>query len=356
MCPASDMITETASLRQRVGLISLGQTPRDDLAAEISGFVNRPMDILEFGLLDDLSRRQLERLQGGEAKPEITCQQQVEKDLPDSEPALMTELRDGSKIILSLDYASERISSLYDELARQPIDLVVLMTTIICPTPAPARATIFCDKIVDRAIETFAGSGLAVGVIISLESQRQLLRYADASMPAASARDAAGPGSFPGISIAAAPPGDEARLEAALSKLQGCDVLVLHSISYNEAERKQLAERLGKPVIHARRLIATAIREALERLASPAGASPAGAADAGETDASAAMISRLRTLSSREREIMFKVSSGLTNKEIAFHLGISFRTVEIHRARMMAKMSFRTIAELVRTVDSLLEY
>ena len=50
------------------------------------------------------------------------------------------------------------------------------------------------------------------------------------------------------------------------------------------------------------------------------------------------------------------VSSGLTNKEIAFRLGISFRTVEIHRARMMSKMGFRSVAELVRTVDSLLEY
>ena len=50
---------------------------------------------------------------------------------------------------------------------------------------------------------------------------------------------------------------------------------------------------------------------------------------------------------------MFLVAEGLANKEIAFRLGISFRTVEIHRARMMSKMDFRTMTDLVRTVDSL---
>ena len=68
------------------------------------------------------------------------------------------------------------------------------------------------------------------------------------------------------------------------------------------------------------------------------------------------ILDRLRLLSGREREIMFLVSSGLTNKEIAHRLGISFRTVEIHRTRMMSKMDFQNVADLVRTADSLFEY
>ncbi|MDC0062690.1 AroM family protein [Candidatus Puniceispirillum sp.] len=344
----------TDSLQQNVGLVSLGQTPRHDLAREIRHFVGCPMNVLEFGLLDGLSAADLSKIKDSHETSELTSQQKVGINGPADEPLLMTELRDGSKINLSLDYASERMVFLYNELALQPIDLVVLMTTIICPTPAPARATIFCDKIVDRAIETFAGSGLKVGVIISLESQRQLLRYANVPNAKASAKTDFEPSIF----IAAAPPGDDVEMRVALNTLKGCDVFVLHSISYCESKRKQIAEYLDKPVIHARRLIATAIREALERLTKPTGSqSNAGHGLVGnEANISAAMISRLRTLSNREREIMFKVSSGLTNKEIAFHLGISFRTVEIHRARMMTKMSFQNVAELIRAVDSLLEY
>ena len=49
--------------------------------------------------------------------------------------------------------------------------------------------------------------------------------------------------------------------------------------------------------------------------------------------------------------MMFYVADGLSNKQIARHLNISFRTVEVHRARMMEKMAFHSIADLVRVVD-----
>lgn len=55
------------------------------------------------------------------------------------------------------------------------------------------------------------------------------------------------------------------------------------------------------------------------------------------------------TLSPREREVMSLVTDGKPNKVIAFDLGVSQRTVEIHRARVMQKMGARNLAELVRT-------
>lgn len=55
------------------------------------------------------------------------------------------------------------------------------------------------------------------------------------------------------------------------------------------------------------------------------------------------------TLSPREREVMALVTEGKPNKVIAYDLGVSQRTVEIHRARVMQKMGARNLAELVRT-------
>jgi len=56
---------------------------------------------------------------------------------------------------------------------------------------------------------------------------------------------------------------------------------------------------------------------------------------------------RLQQLSPREREVMDRVTTGESNKIIAYRLGISQRTVEIHRARVMDKLGARSVADLV---------
>jgi len=54
------------------------------------------------------------------------------------------------------------------------------------------------------------------------------------------------------------------------------------------------------------------------------------------------------TLTYRERQILHYVVEGSTNKEIAADLGLSYRTVEVHRRHIMAKIGARNTAELVR--------
>jgi len=61
---------------------------------------------------------------------------------------------------------------------------------------------------------------------------------------------------------------------------------------------------------------------------------------------------RVRTLTSREREVMECVICGSMNKQIGAELGISEKTVKVHRARVMAKMQVRSVAELVRLCDA----
>jgi RNA polymerase sigma factor (sigma-70 family) len=58
--------------------------------------------------------------------------------------------------------------------------------------------------------------------------------------------------------------------------------------------------------------------------------------------------SRLSRLTKREREVMALVIAGKPNKVIAWELGTSQRTIEIHRSRVMEKMQARSLAELVR--------
>jgi two-component system response regulator DctR len=67
-----------------------------------------------------------------------------------------------------------------------------------------------------------------------------------------------------------------------------------------------------------------------------------------EAGVRAAVQSRLATLSLREREVLDLILNGKMNKVIADQLGISMRTVEVHRAHIFDKMSVKTAVELAR--------
>jgi two-component system response regulator FixJ len=99
---------------------------------------------------------------------------------------------------------------------------------------------------------------------------------------------------------------------------------------------------------------------ALETAFAPAGPSAAPVASPSEavvTDpADAEALVRFRTreasLTPREREVLGHVIQGTYNKNIADRIGLSIKTVELYRARGMAKMKARSVAELTRMMVS----
>lgn len=60
---------------------------------------------------------------------------------------------------------------------------------------------------------------------------------------------------------------------------------------------------------------------------------------------------RLATLTPREREVLAHVVAGRLNKQIAADLGTVEKTIKVHRARIMAKMAARSLADLVRIAE-----
>ena len=67
-----------------------------------------------------------------------------------------------------------------------------------------------------------------------------------------------------------------------------------------------------------------------------------------DPDAGTIAVLRMALLSPREREVLVALVEGDSNKVIAYALGISARTVEVHRAHMMTKLGVRSFAEAVR--------
>ncbi|MBO9557545.1 MAG: response regulator transcription factor FixJ [Caulobacter sp.] len=106
-----------------------------------------------------------------------------------------------------------------------------------------------------------------------------------------------------------------------------------------EAMRAGVVDFIEKPFGESRMI--DALNRALE-----AGPKPEAAPQA--TDETAVVRQRLETLSERERQVLDGVVDGQPNKVIARELGISPRTVEIYRAKLMAKMHADNLAALVR--------
>lgn len=296
---------------QRVAFLTLGQTPRSDMLPEILNHLDADIEAVEYGLLDGVTPAEMHALAPGPG-----------------DHSLITRLRDGSDVVVSKAWIRERIAEVCGTVLDDRVDLVVLLSTGLIASVRPLCATLSSERVVDRTIEALISAGQSIGMVVPLrEHIEEVVRE--------TAKDTGVPGAVTG---AVALPGDRAALLAAVEALDDKDIIILHSISYGEADRALVMAASGKPVVLARRAVAGSLGTLLQRLGDDGGD------ETGET-----LAARLRRLSRREREIMLLMADGLSNKVIGRRLGISHRTVEIHRSRVMDKLATETLPDLLRT-------
>lgn len=125
-------------------------------------------------------------------------------------------------------------------------------------------------------------------------------------------------------------------------KDSGCTLPVIVMTGHGDMEsarkafRAEAVDFLAKPIDH--RKLMGAIKEAFVRQT----------ATADEENRRTNFDRLLASLTPREREVMELVVAGRHNREIAETLGISARTVEVHKSRMMAKLQAERVPDLVR--------
>jgi DNA-binding NarL/FixJ family response regulator len=296
---------------QRVAFVSVGQSPRTDVVPEVLSQLGLSVSATEFGVLDGLSDREIANL--APSPPE---------------QSLITRLADGRSVVVSKARVGERLAGILARFAPGDFDLVVILSTGLFREFESRCPMVNAQRAFEAGILALAAHGDAIGIVQPLAQQVQ-----EVHIPAL--------GSYR-VLFSHATPGDRDGLARALVDLADSEIIVLNSVGFSEADRAMVARASGKPVVLARRLVAGAMRLLLD-----------GRRDVVRShDTSPILAERLQRLTPRERQVLSLAAEGLSNKAIGRQLGISPKTVEIHRSKVMSKMEVASTSTLIRLVVS----
>lgn len=224
----------------RVGLITIGQSPRDDIVPDMLAQLGFPVEAVERGALDGLSLA---------AVTELAPR--------GDEPWLVSRLRAGTEVRLAKRELVPRLQRCVDELAALGVDLVVPLcasdwSSLRCGVPFinPGRA-------LPAIVQAMTRPGGTLGVISPTEAQARLAeaRYAEAGVPI--------------VSTHAQPYTDEAKrlrqCAAAGRLLAEADVALIYlsCMGHSREMRGVVREVSRRPTITANGLIAGLMAQAL---------------------------------------------------------------------------------------------
>lgn len=217
----------------RVGLVTIGQSPRVDVVSEMKEVMGERVEILECGALDKLSREQILELAPRE-----------------NEEFFVTRLRDGSEVKVAVS----RIVPLVQECINT-LEPLVDVIGLICTGEFHG---IFSKKIL---IEP---SALLINIVKSLSPRRLGVLIPNPRQVSMTNRKWSA--ITTDIKVVSASPytGSESEIRQAAAQMVDRDLVVLDCIGYSRRIKKVVAELTGKPVILPRTIIAYTIKELLE--------------------------------------------------------------------------------------------
>jgi protein AroM len=274
-----------------IAFVTIGQAPRDDVVRELLSLLDAgpgELRCVQFGALDGLTEAEIDAHRPGPR-----------------EGRFHTRLANGDHVVVGVGYVVGRLEPLLQRLDRDGYDLIVLIATGIFQPIRMRTPFVHAQQSVDAWIAALVMGDCRLGVIYPLAQQRREFAY----------------GTLIQNAHAVATTGETARLNDAADRLAEAELILMHSVSYTEAMASAL---------------------------------PSTAPETARSEPTGALIDRLpggsERLTPRERDVLAAALEGEGNKAIGRRLGISHRTVEIHRARALAKLNATSATELIRRV------
>lgn len=217
---------------KKIGVITVGQTPRTDLVPEIQPILGDSVEIIQMGGLDGLT------------KEEIAAFRPVPGD-----HVLVSRLADGSSVTFGESYVLPRLAECIRKLEAQDVSLILFLCTGEFPENFHSRVPlIFPNRLLSGVIPAVGSRFLTV----LTPAAEQLDQIAEKWSPYA--------GQVHGIAVS--PYGSmDAVLSAAETIPAETDLILLDCIGYTVEMKEKIRDLTGKPVILPRTLTARMICE-----------------------------------------------------------------------------------------------
>ena len=218
----------------KIGMVTVGQSPRNDVISEIRGILGR-LEIVERGCLDELTREQIESLRPKER-----------------EPFLITLLRDGSSVQISREKATSLLQQHIKELENKDVTLIILLCTGEFPNFKSKKLIVKPGKLIQKIVQGMLTKEKKLGVIVPSSEQIEQAKKKWIDLNA--------------IVAVASPYQNLEKIEEAAKTLQAknVDLTVLDCIGYTRQMKQKVKEITGRPVILARTILARVSRELSE--------------------------------------------------------------------------------------------
>ena len=217
----------------KIGVVTIGQSPRPDVVGELSRILGKDHEFLEAGALDDYT---LEDLKKVKTEP--------------GEGVLVTRMRDGTEVKVTHGLVNPLIQKRITALEKKGVGLILLLCTGKFPNFKAKSLVVTPSEIVQGAIKASIRSGRMASVLPSIQQiggkphwreSDDLSTYLDSASPCGTM--------------------DEVEKLADRLDKQDLDLIVLNCMGFDHRMKERIKEKTGKPVIQSSSLIARFLQE-----------------------------------------------------------------------------------------------
>lgn len=225
---------------KRIGIATIGQSPRDDIIPEMRRVLGRNVEVLERGALDDYTVEEAKRL---ERKP--------------GEGLLVTRLRDGTELDVSPGIVVPLVQKRIEELEKEGVELTLVLCTGKFPSFKSKRLIVYPSEILRGAVSGSITRGRLAIVYPSKEQIRGLGTRGGQREKSVWGEE------VEVVYDAVSPYGPEEDVVEMAERLSkaGVDLVWLNCMGFSSRHKEIVKKKTGKPVIQSNSLVARVLRE-----------------------------------------------------------------------------------------------